>query len=1048
MSIVQDFLKRPVLSTVISIVILLGGVISLLGLPITLFPDIAPPLVTVSTNYTGANADVVLKSVIAPLEEQINGVEGMTYINSVAGNDGSATINVFFKLGTDADMAAVNVQNRVSRATSKLPTEVTQYGITTEKKQNNTLMMLAIYSENPDYDETFLQNYVRINLQPDFQRINGVGSVSVYGARDYSMRVWLDPDKMTTYNLVPDDIVAVIREQNLEAAPGRLGQNSGQSFEYTIKYSGKYTEPSQYENIVVKALSDGRILRLKDVARLDFGAFDYSVTSFANGCPSVTMAVYQTTGSNAKEIVDQVKIKLEEASKSFPAGIKYVTPFDTNAFLDASIHQVLKTLFEAFLLVFLVVYIFLQNVRSTLIPAISAIVSLVGAFMFLQIFGFSINMLTLFALVLAIGIVVDDAIVVVEAVHAKLESGEHKSTFSATSSAMGEITGAIVSITLVMSAVFLPVTFMTGPAGAFYRQFALTLAVAVIISAVNALTLSPVLCTLLIKHEHKDGEKKRNLLTRFQDSFNAAFDAVTRKYCGVLTIFSRRKWIPVSALIFFILGTGYLMTTTPTGFIPTEDQGVIFADISMPAGTSQERTLEMLKGVAAEADSIEVVDSYMSIAGVSLLSGSNGGSYGLSVIALKPWEERPGHNVGSVIAELNARTAHLKEGQILFFVPPTVSGFGVSDGFEFQLQDRTGGDITRFSEVCNTFMASMMQRPEIMYVTTNFNINFPQYQFTVDVDKCKLVGVAVADVFSALQGYIGGMMASDFNRFTKYYRVMVQSEPDARTTLQSINKIYVRNSSGNMMPISTLVNFKRVYGAQALNRFNLFTSATITGAPKPGFSSGDAITAIREVGADLPSGYAYEFSGMTRDEIESGSQTTMIFVICFIFVYLILAAQYESYILPMSVMLSLAVGLFGVFLFVSLAGLQNNIYVQVAMIMLIGLLAKNGILIVEFAAQRRAHGMSIIQSAIEGAEARLRPILMTSFAFVFGMIPLVFETGAGAAGNVSIGMAAVGGMIVGTVFGVFIIPIMYVIFQSLDEKSKRNKHIELEHNEA
>lgn len=1028
---VETFLKRPVLATVVSIVITLVGVLSLVSLPITQFPEIAPPMVQVTTNYTGANSESVLKSVVAPLEEQINGVENMTYMTSTAGNDGSATIQVYFKLGTDPDMAAVNVQNRVAAATSKLPSAVTQYGVTTEKMQNSMLLMISLYSENPDYDETFVQNYGRINVYPELQRINGVGRVNIFGARDYSIRVWLKPERLAAYNLQPGDVLGVIQEQNVEAAPGKFGENSNQSFTYTIKYSGKFTETKDYENMVIKALSDGRILRLKDVARVEFGAFNYAVTSKTLGYPATAMAVYQMAGSNARQIVTDVKATMEKLSKSFPAGVKYTIPYDTNKFLESSIKQVLSTFFEAFLLVFFVVYIFLQDLKSTLIPVIASLVAIIGTFFCLQLFGFTINMLTLFALVLAIGMVVDDAIVVVEAVHAKLNDGEHD-VKEATSKAMGEITGAIISITFVMSAVFFPVSFMSGPAGAFYKQFALTLAVAVLISAVNALTLSPVLCTLLIRHKGDEG--KGSFMARFHQAFDAGFTSVTAKYKHSLGFLTRRKWITGLALAVMGVATYVLMTITPTAFIPTEDQGEIFVDVSLPAGTARERTDAVLDEIDSIAKSMDVVQDRMMISGVSLISGSNGGSYGLGVLSLKGWEERPGVNVNDVVNELYMRTANMKEGRVLFFVPPTVPGFGISDGFEIQLQDKSGGSIDHFYEVSRDFMGELMARPEIKYATTSFNVNFPQYEFSVDVDKCKQMGVSVNDVLNTLQVYYGSAMASDFNKFTKYYRVMVQADPDARENIESLSKIMVRNSGGEMVPINSFVKFKRVYGAESLNRYNLFTSATITGAAAEGFSSGQAIAAVNEVGAKLPMGYGFEFSGMTREEIASGNESIYIFVLCFIFVYLILAAQYESYILPWAVMVSLICGIFGVFGFVALAGIQNNIYVQVALIMLIGLLAKNGILIVEFAVQRRRHGLSIIEAAKEGAEARLRPILMTSFAFVFGMVPLIFETGAGAEGNMSIGVAAAGGMFVGTILGIFVIPVLFVIFRALDER--------------
>lgn len=1033
----NGIIRKPVLATVISIIIVILGILGLLSLPITSYPNVAPPMVQVTANYPGANAEVVLKSVIAPLEEQINGVEGMTYINSFAGNDGSATIRVFFTLGTNPDMAAVNVQNRVSAASSKLPSSVTAYGVTTEKMQNTMLLMLSVYSENPDYDQIFVENYVRINVYPELQRVNGVGRLSIFGAGDYSIRVWLDPDKMASLGLIPSDVTAAIQEQNLEAAPGKFGSDSETAFEYTIKYSGKYIEPSQYENIVLKAFPDGRILRLKDVAKIELGAFNYSMKNNSFGYPGISLAAYQMAGSNAQEVVAGLTSKMDEMSKSFPKGMKWVAPYNTNKFLSASIHEVIKTLLEAFLLVFLVVLVFLQDLRSTIIPSISALVALIGTFFCLKMFGFTINMLTLFALVLAIGIVVDDAIVVVEAVHAKLSEGA-KSTFKATESAMGEISGAIVSISLVMSAVFIPVSFITGTTGVFYKQFALTLACAVILSAVNALTLSPVLCTILIKH--KEGGKKQSFFKRLSTSFNTAFEKITDKYGNVLSFFSKKKFIPIAILAAFGVTAAVLMKTTSTGFIPNEDQGIVMVDITMPPGTSLQRTNAVLSKVDSICGSIPEVKDRMAIAGTSLLSNSNGSSYAILIMSLKDWDERKGVTLTDVIKEMTIKTSHIRDGKIIFFGPPTVSGFGVSSGFEMQLQDKSGGTLANFDKVEKEFIGKLNERPEVKYATSSFNINFPQYEFEVDVNKCKLAGVRVSDVFNVLQSYYGSSIVSDFNRFTKYYRVVLQASPEKRENVFSINGIQVRNDSSEMVPISTLVTFKRVFGPEMLARYNLFTATTITGAPNPGYSTGDVIKAIQETAEELPTGYGYDFSGMTREELASSGQQGLIFLLCFIFVFLILSAQYESYILPWSVMISLLIGIAGVYIFINCFGIESNIYVQVALIMLIGLLAKNGILIVEFAKQRHESGMSISQAAIDGAKARLRPILMTSFAFIFGMLPLCTASGAGAVGNRSIGIAAAGGMLIGTLFGVFIIPIMYIIFQSLDEKVSKKKN--------
>jgi HAE1 family hydrophobic/amphiphilic exporter-1 len=1037
---IQQILRRPVFATVISILICILGILGYIALPVEQFPNIAPPMVRVSATFPGANAQTVLRSVIAPLEEQINGVEGMTYMVSSSTNNGSATISVYFDLSTDPNMAQVNVQNRVSAAMSQLPSAVTQYGVTTRKMMNNQLLVASLYSDNPQFDQTFLQNYARINIAPQLERINGVGQVNIFGSRNYSMRIWLDPVKMASYNLMPSDVTNAIQEQNVEAAPGQVGLSGNQQFQYTLTYKGKFTEIPDYENIVIKASDDGRILRLKDVSKIELGAFDYTVDTRVNGQSGVGMSVYQMTGSNARDVVDALKSKLEELSKTFPPGIKYAIPNDANKFLEASIHKVKRTFMEAFILVFLVVFLFLQNWRSTLIPGISSLVAITGTFFFLNVFGFSLNLLTLFALVLAIGIVVDDAIVVVEAVHAKLDKDHSLTTFDATSKAMDEITVAIISITLVMASVFIPVSFMTGPAGAFYRQFGLTLAIAIALSAVNALTLSPVLCTLFI-NRHEAGEGKKSFLTRLHGNFNTAFEASTRKYKRALDFFMHHRWIPVATIVLFGIVAFLLIKNTPTAFVPNEDQGMISADITLPPGASLERTMNVMNQIDSTMSSIDLFAARMSIAGQSMLSSTNGSSHGMMISSLIPWEDRGDTSTTDVIDMLNKKTAKIKEGKIIYFAPPPIRGFGQSDGFEVQVEDKTGGDISHFYDVLQEFMKNLGARPEIDFLTTSFNVNFPQYQFDIEVNKCKLGGVSVNDVFLALQAYYGGMMVSDFNRFTKYCRVMIQAPPSDRTDLNSLSKIMVRNKSGKMVPVSTLLTFQKVLRPESITRYNLFTAATVQGKQKKGFSSGDAIKAVREEALKLPAGYDIEFSGMSREEIKSGSQAVYIFLLCFLFVYFILCAQYESYILPWSVMLSLTIGLFGVYFFVNLFGISNNIYVQVSLVMLIGLLAKNGILIVEFARQRRHNGMSVVQAAIEGATARLRPILMTSFAFIFGMLPLVLEHGAGRAGNNSIGVAAAGGMLIGTVFGIFVIPTMFVIFESLDEKVRKKKRV-------
>ncbi|MGI4751609.1 MAG: efflux RND transporter permease subunit [Janthinobacterium lividum] len=1031
----RTFIERPVLSTVISVIIVILGILGLTSLPISQYPDIAPPTIQVSTSYQGANAEVVLNSVIIPLEEQINGVENMTYMTSTASNDGTATITVYFKLGTNPDLAAVNVQNRVSKATSLLPAEVTKAGVTTSKRQSSMVLVFTLHSNNKSYDQTFLQNYANINLLPQIKRINGVGDASVFGTLDYSMRIWLKPDVMATYGLVPDDVNNALAEQNIEAAPGKIGENSGQSFQYVLKYKGRLKSPIEFENIVIRATNNGQILRLKDIARVELGSQTYSGNTLTNGDPAIAVAIFQTAGSNAHELLKNCENTLAQASKTFPPGVSYSSMFNVNDFLDTSIEKVIHTLIEAFILVFIVVFIFLQDFRSTLIPAIAVPVAIVGTFFFLQVFGFTINLLTLFALVLAIGIVVDDAIVVVEAVHAKLDHGA-KSAKSATIEAMSEISGAIISITLVMAAVFIPVSFITGSAGVFYKQFGLTLAIAILISAINALTLSPALCALLLK-PHPEGEyHNSSFLQRFYAGFNTGFNSLTEKYRKSVSFLAVNKWISIAGIVVFGLIFWFLLKTTPSGFVPNEDQGFILGDVSLPPASSLERTTEVVNQVAAMAKSLPEVESVTRIAGQGLLSGA-GGSYGLMLIKLKTWDKRTakGSDITSVTGKLFGMTAGLKSANVIFFAPPTLQGFGNSNGFELQVQDRTGGDITKFAQVNGKFLAALNQRPEVQYASTFFNTNFPQYQVDVNVAKCKEAGLTVNSVLNTLQGYYGGLYASNFNEFGKQYRVMIQADAIYRGTPESINNIYVRNASNVMAPISEFITLTRVYGPESISRFNLFTSISITGAPKPGFSSGDAIKAVQEVAAKtLPAGYGYEFSGLTREEIASGSQTIFIFMLCLIFVYFLLSAQYESYILPFAVLLSLPIGLAGAFIFAKIFGIENNIYLQITLIMLIGLLAKNAILIVEFAVLRRRSGESIVQSAIDGSVARLRPILMTSFAFILGLVPLMFASGAGAAGNRSIGTGAVGGMLIGTLFGVFVIPILFIIFQSLQER--------------
>jgi HAE1 family hydrophobic/amphiphilic exporter-1 len=1033
----QKFIDRPVLSTVISIIITILGVLGLSSLPIEQYPEIAPPTVQVTATYTGANAETILNSVIVPIEEEINGVEGMTYMTSSASNDGAASINVYFKLGTDPDIAAVNVQNRVARANNVLPSAVIANGVITQKTQTSALLFFSLFSENDNYDATFVENYANINIVPKLQRIEGVGDVSVIGSRDYAMRVWLKPDKMAAFNLMPSDIQSALNEQNIEAATGKIGENANGVYEYVLKYKGRLSEISEYEDIVIKAQDNGQYLRLKDVAEIELGAFNYGTKNEGMGNPGAVVGIFQTSGSNANDIIIQIQDILEESKAEFPKGLDYIIPYNTKDFLDASIEHVVQTLIEAFILVFIVVFLFLQDFRSTLIPAIAVPVAIIGTFFFLQLFGYSINMLTLFAMILAIGIVVDDAIVVVEAVHAKMEEGADNAKI-ATKSAMSEISGAIISITLVMSAVFIPVSFIEGSSGVFYQQFGITLAIAILISAVNALTLSPALAALFLKpHQHSDEHKKKSVTQRFFSAFNTGFDAVTDKYIGSVKFLANKKWLTIVLLIVFTAIAALLFKTTPSGFIPNEDQGIIFADMTLAPGTTLEQTQKTVKKMDSIYESMDIVKARMNIAGRSLLNNVNGGSYGFSVIKLKDFDERNGDDetVGATIGALFAKAATLKDAKILFFAPPSIRGFGNSAGFEVNLQSKNADDWHTISATTNEFLAALNARPEVQYAITQFNPNFPQYELVVDVEQTKSAGLAVSDIFNAMQGYYGGLYTTDFNKFGKQYRVMIQAKPEDRANEESINSIFVTNASGESVSISQFVSLKKIYGPEVVSRFNLLNSVKINGALNPGYSTGDAIKAIEEVTAQvLPKSYTYEYSGLTKEENSAGSQTIIIFALSLIFVYFLLSAQYESYILPFSILLSLPVGIAGAIGFINFAGLENNIYFQIALIMLIGLLSKNAILIVEFALQRRKHGMSILDSAIDGAKARLRPILMTSFAFIFGLLPLALSSGIGAVGNRSIGMSAVGGMLIGTIFGVFLIPAFYVIFQTLQER--------------
>lgn len=1041
----KTFIERPVLSTVISILIVVLGVIGLVLLPVEQYPNIAPPTVYVSATYPGANADVVMNSVVIPLEEVINGVEGMTYMTSSASNNGMASITVYFEQGINPDIASVNVQNLVARATSLLPQEVVQIGVTVRKQQSSTILMISLSSDNPDYDRTFIQNYANINVLPQIKRVKGVGDANVYGAQDYSMRVWFKPDVMASYKISPSEVISALQEQNIDAAPGELGQNSDQTFQYTLKYTGRLKSAEEFENVIIRS-QDGQILRVKDVADVELGALNYTVLSRLNGKQSVAIGISQTAGSNAQEVIDNIKEELAKAEEIMPPGLKINYIMDANEFLSASISKVITTLLEAFLLVFLVVFIFLQDFRSTLIPAIAVPVAIIGTFFFLELFGFSVNLLTLFALVLAIGIVVDDAIVVVEAVHAQLETGV-KDVKEATLIAMKEIAPAIVSITLVMSAVFIPVSFIGGTSGVFYKQFGLTLAISIMISAVNALTLSPALCALFLKSKEEEEKRgKKKALQKFYDLFNKYFKAVTDKYKSTLHFLGKRghRWITVAIIVVASVLLFGLMRMIPSGFVPQEDSGGVMGMITLPPGASLERTDSLVQQVIKMANEIPHVMFVQDITGVNFMSGL-GSSYATIMMKMDPWNERK-ITTNEVAAIMKQKTDSIQDATFIFMGTPTLQGFGLSNGVELQMQDRTGGDINVFFDITNRFLAEMRARDEVMMAMTTFNPNFPQKLIEANMPKIKDAGLTLGQVMNVLQAYVGSMYISNFNLYGKQFRVMVQAAPEYRSKLDDLNRYYIRTSSGEMSPITEFLSITDVTGPQMLNRFNMYSSMSVTIIPNfiGGYSSGDVLNVIDEIGAQvLPAGYGYDFSGMTREEVKSGGQTYIIFVLCIIFVYLLLCALYESYILPLAVIFSLPVGLSGVFIFIFIGmmmgtGIVNNIYVQISLIMLIGLLAKNAILIVEYAIQRRQQGMSIIEAAVNGAVARLRPILMTSFAFIFGILPLALATGAGAIGNKSIGISAIGGMLIGTIIGVLVIPSLYIIFQTMQDKFSKS----------
>lgn len=1045
------FIKRPILSGVISVLFICLGALAISTLPITQFPDIVPPSVTVTARYTGASADVMSKTVATPLERAINGVPGMTYMTTVCTNDGMSLTTIYFKVGTDPDVAAVNVQNRVTTVLDELPEEVIRAGVITEKEVNSMLMYLNILSSDTTHTENFVYNFTDINILRELKRIDGVGFVEIMGSRDYAMRVWLNPNRLAVYNMSPQDVTEAIRSQNIEAAPGKTGISSDklpQQLQYTLQYTGKFSTPEEYGEIVLKALPDGSLLKLKDVAEIDFDSEDYNMISMTDGKPSAAIMIKQRPGSNAKEVIENIKAKMEEIKEnSFLPGMDYNISYDVSRFLDASISSVLKTLLEAFILVFIVVYIFLQNFRSTLIPAIAVPVSLIGTFFFMDMLGFSINMLTLFALVLAIGIVVDNAIVVVEAVHVKMER-DKLSPYKASVEAMKEIGGAIVAITLVMSAVFVPVGFMSGTVGIFYQQFSLTLAVAIVISGINALTLSPALCALLLKHDR--GKSKRpNLLRRFFIVFNRGYDRFERRYNIGLKKYLGRKFFTYATLILFFLATWGMSSILPTGFIPNEDQGMIYVNVNTPPGATLERSEKALNQIQAALLPMNEIETISTLAGYSLMTETEDASYGMGMINLKPWNERD--KTAAELLEVYAeRTAHIKDAEIQYFLPPTVPGFGNASGFELRLQDRTAASFQETARVANMLVDSLNRDPRLQGVTSGFQPNFPQYLLKVDLAQAAKLGVNVNEALESLQSYVGSFYSSNFIRFGQMYKVMLQASPEYRMEPKDIYSLYAKNRNGEMVPYSNFLTMERVFGPNQITRYNMFTSSLITGDAAPGVSSGEAIAAVEEIAADiLPRGYALEWSGVSREEKESGGQTILIFGICLLFVYLLLAAQYESLLLPFPVILSLPAGVFGAYFVLQLAGIDNNIYAQVALVMLIGLLGKNAILIIEMANQFRKQGMSIIEAAMQGAGSRLRPILMTSFAFICGLIPLMMASGAGALGNRSIGTAAAGGMLIGTMVGIFLVPGLYVVFESLATRLKRNRPaIDMEDYEA
>lgn len=1037
----QKFIDRPILSMVISVVILVAGLIGLYALSVEQYPDIAPPTIRVSTTYSGANAEAVQKSVIVPLEEAINGVENMTYMTSTASNTGSAEITVYFKQGTDPDMAAVNVQNKVSTATSLLPAEVTKVGVTTMKRQSSMLMIFGLYSPKGTYDETFLTNYLNINVKPQLQRISGVGEVNVMGG-DYAMRIWLKPDVMAQYELEPADVEAALSSQNIETSIGSIGEDSKNVYQYTLKYRGRLEKEKEFENIVIKAFDDGRVVRLSDIAKVELGSQSYTYTGSVNGSPGTTCMINQTAGTNANEIITSINKYLEELKETLPEDVEVVELMSTKNFLDASINEVIKTLIEAIILVVLVVYVFLQNPRSTLIPTISIFVSLIGTFAALYVAGFSINLLTLFALVLAIGTIVDDAIIVVEAVQTRFDEG-YRSPYKAAVDAMNGISSAIVTSTLVFMAVFVPVSFMGGTSGIFYTQFGVTMAVAVGISAINALTLSPALCALILRPNEEIIEgRKPGFSTRFRMAFDSSFRRIVQKYKSGVKFFVKRKWVAWASLGFVVVLLFYLMSTTKTGLVPSEDTGSIFVSLDAPAGSTLAETAEIMGQVEKELKDIPQIENFNKVAGFGMGSGS-GSSHGMFIVKLKHWDERKGdeNSVDAISNEIYRRTAHIKNATIFVFSPPMISGYGTGNSFELYIQDRSGKGIDALSKVTDDFLAELNKRPEIKMAYTSFSSKFPQYRVDIDEAQCQRAGITTQDVINTLSGYFGSIYASNFNRFTKLYRVIIQAPSDSRNSMQSLDNIYVK-TTGGMAPVSQFVKLSKTYGSESLTRFNLFSAINVQGMPADGYSSGDVINAVTEVAArTLPTGYGYEYSGMTREEAQmAGSHdTVIIYCICVLFIYLILCALYESLFVPMAVIMSVPFGLAGSFLFARMWGLENNIYLQTGLIMLIGLLSKTAILVTEYATEHRKSGMTLAQAAMSAAAVRLRPILMTALTMVFGMLPLMFASGVGANGNRSLGVGVVGGMVIGTVALLFVTPAFFIVFQYVEERvmSKR-----------